>query len=150
MSLNLHHIVRGAINAVNEDEPCYLIQSTGITTDEDFNRVSAYQAVFVLAQVQTLSGDDMQILNDNLKTEIDRKFYLYSDTPLNLYPKAQDRTEGRTGDFLYRVKAGTWWEIYNVAEDFNAAGWCQVLASLSVEPPDAVKACVPVPLGGEP
>lgn len=150
MSLNLHAIVRGAINAVNEDEPCYLIQALSSVIDDEYNPVTSYsQAIPVLAQVQSISGDDMQILNDNLKTEIDRKFYLHSETLTGLAPMGQNRVNDRAGDYIYRIKENTWWKIYNVAEDFNAVGWCQVLAALCVDVPDEVMALVPMPLGGD-
>ena len=42
---------------------------------------------------------------------------------------------GRTGDFIYRPLDGTYWKVYQVAEDFSPAGWVQLLASQQTEIP---------------
>lgn len=127
--INLHHVVRGAITAVHADEPCLLIQSTGATSVKGRMTAGYAAAVAVRAQVQTLSGDDLTVTGETERTERDRKFYLYSDDPV---PAGQIRTATRTGDYIYRVNWGTAWKVYNVAEDFSAAGWVQLLASEQV------------------
>ena len=83
----------------------------------------------VRAQVQTLSGDDLTVTGETERTERDRKFYVYAADPV---PAGQIRTATRTGDYIYRVNPGTVWKVYNVAEDFSAAGWVQLLASEQV------------------
>lgn len=127
--INLHHVVRGAITAVHADEPCLLIQSAGVTSVRGRMTATYNAAVAVRAQVQTLSGDDLTVTGETERTERDRKFYLYADDPV---PAGQIRTAARTGDYIYRVNWGTVWKVYNVAEDFAAAGWVQLLASEQV------------------
>lgn len=127
--INLHHIVRGAITAVHDDEPCLLIQSAGVTSAKGRMTAAYNAAVAVRAQVQTLSGDDLTVTGETERTERDRKFYLYAADPV---PAGQIRTAARTGDYLYRITPGTVWKVYNVAEDFSAAGWVQLLASEQV------------------
>lgn len=127
--INLHHVVRGAITAVHDDEPCLLIQSTGATSVKGRMTATYAAAVAVRAQVQTLSGDDLTVTGETERTERDRKFYVYADDPV---PAGQIRTAARTGDYIYRVNPGTVWKVYNVAEDFSAAGWVQLLASEQV------------------
>lgn len=127
--INLHHVVRGAITAVHADEPCLLIQSTGATSVKGRMTAGYAAAVAVRAQVQTLSGDDLTVTGETERTERDRKFYLYAEDPV---PAGQIRTAARTGDYIYRVNWGTVWKVYNVAEDFAAAGWVQLLASEQV------------------
>lgn len=125
----MHHVVRGAITAVHDDEPCLLIQSTGMTSVKGRMTATYAAAVAVRAQVQTLSGDDLTVTGETERTERDRKFYVYADDPV---PAGQIRTAARTGDYICRVNPGTVWKVYNVAEDFSAAGWVQLLASEQV------------------
>lgn len=135
MSLNLHAIVRSSITAVNPDEDFLLIQSVGETNVKGVITASYADAVQIKAQMQSLSGDDLQQFDNTLRTEIDRKFYLYSQA---LKPAGQIRIKSRTGDFLYRLKDGSYWRIFNVSEDFSGVGWVLVNASLQVEKPQLV------------
>ena len=143
MSLNLHDIVRGVVTSVLDDEDVYLVQSIG--QESDWGRVTAKYAPaeLVKAQVQTLSGDDLTVTAETARAARDRKFYLYSDTASGQTPAGNVRILGRTGDFLYRIKAKTWWLVYNVSEDFTSAGWVCVLASEQQEVPPEVLAAMP-------
>ena len=47
----------------------------------------------VRAQVQTLSGDDLTVMNDTERTERDRKFYLYAETKTGNAPSGIIRHE---------------------------------------------------------
>lgn len=127
--MNLHDIVRRAITAVFNDEPCLLIQSTGATFSKGRSTAAYADALEMLAQVQTLGGDDLQVIGETERTERDRKFYLYAASSNADVPAGIIRAAGRTGDYIYRLNYDTYWKIYNVAEDFSGAGWVQVLAS---------------------
>lgn len=138
MSLNLHQIVRGAISSVNADEQVYLVRSTG-NSNVKGRIVATYGAPELIgAQIQTLSNDDLRIVNETERTERDRKFYLFSDPDYTKSPASIIRYLGRTGDFIYRPFDQTYWKIYCVAEDFAPVGWVQVLASQQVETPPGV------------
>ena len=138
MPLNLHDIVRGAINIVNPDEDVWLIQNTGQTNVKGRITASYAPAQKVRAQVQTLSGDDLTVVNDTQRTERDRKFYLYSDTETGTPPSGIIRPLGKSGDFMRR-NDGTYWKVYNVSEDYTTNGWVLVLASQQVDVPEQVK-----------
>lgn len=125
MSINLHKVVRSAINAVHADESGHIVRSIGSSNDHGRIVTQYASAVAISFQVQTLSGDDLRIMAETERTERDRKFYLFSD-PL---PAGQIRTLARTGDYIRRAADGSVWKIYNVAEDFTGAGWVQVLAA---------------------
>ena len=137
MPLTLRAIVRGAINIVNPDEDVWLIQNTGQTNVK--GRITAFYAEpeKVRAQVQTLSGDDLMVMNDTLRTERDRKFYLYAETKTGNAPSGIIRPLGKSGDFMRR-NDGTYWKVYNVAEDYTTDGWVLVLASQQVDVPEQV------------
>lgn len=138
MSFNLHRIVRKAIYLNLADEDVDLIQSSGQTLSRGRAVATYLPAVRVRAQVQTLSGDDLQVMGETERTERDRKFYLYSDRGPRQAVAGQNRQAGRTGDYIYRPATGTYWKIYNIAEDFSAAGWVQALASEQVQVPQGV------------
>ena len=133
--LNLHDLVRGAINIVNPDEDVWLIQNIGQTNVK--GRITAVYAEpeKVRAQVQTLSGDDLTVVNDTQRTERDRKFYLYAETKTGNAPSGIIRPLGKSGDFMRR-NDGTYWKVYNVSEDYTTAGWVLVLPSQQVDVPD--------------
>ena len=141
MPLNLHDLVRGAINIVNPDEDVWLIQNISQTNVKGRITASYAPAQKVKAQVQTLSGDDLTIMNDTERTERDRKFYLYSDTETGTPPSGIIRPLGKSGDFIRRAD-GTWWMVYNVTEEFATSGWVLVLASQQAEDPKAVEAAM--------
>ena len=139
MPLNLHDIVRGAINLVNPDEDVWLIQNISQTNVK--GRITAVYAEpeKVRAQVQTLSGDDLTVMNDTERTERDRKFYLYAETKTGNAPSGIIRHLGKSGDFIRR-NDGTYWKVYNVSDDYTADGWGLVLASQQGDVPEQVKA----------
>lgn len=142
MSINLHSIVRGAINTINADETVYLMQSAGQKNVKG-QLIASYAAPEkITAQVQSLGGDDLNVINDTERTERDRKFYLFAKTATGAPPSGIIRPLGKTGDFIYRPADGCFWKIYNVSEDFSAAGWCLVLASQQVDAPAPLKAAI--------
>lgn len=138
MPLNLHDIVRGAINIVNPDEDVWLIQNISQTNVKGRITASYAPAQKVKAQVQTLSGDDLTVVNDTQRTERDRKFYLYAETKTGNAPSGIIRPLGKSGDFMRR-NDGTYWKVYNVSEDYTTDGWVLVLASQQVDVPEQVK-----------
>ena len=139
MTLNLHNIVRTAITANFADEQVKLVRSAGSTNVKGRITANYYPALTLKAQVQTLSGDDLQVINETERTERDRKFYIMASPSMGAVPAGQVRVRvARTGDYIYRPAYGTYWKIYNVAEDFSPAGWVQVLACEQAEVPSGV------------
>ena len=133
--MNLHQIVTNAIGAVHPNETVYLLQSTGQANIKGVVTATYDKPRFVKAQVQSLSGDDLQQVDNTLRTAITRKFYLFSDP---LKPAGQIRPKSRTGDFLKRSDS-TIWRVFNVSEDFDAAGWVLVFAALQNDVEQQVK-----------
>ena len=131
MSLNLHAIVRNAITTVNADEDCYLIQSNGQKNVKGV-LTSDYTVEPITAQIQSLNGDELKIIDPVFATDISRKFYLYSKTQSGNYPAGQVRPLGRSGDLIYRISEKTYWKIFTVSEDFSQAGWVLVFASMQI------------------
>ena len=118
-----------AITAVNADEDCYLIQSNGQKNVKGA-LTSTYTIEPVTAQIQSLNGDELKIIDPIFTTDISRKFYLYAKTQSGNYPSGQIRPLGRSGDLIYRVSEKTYWKIFTVSEDFSQSGWVLVFASM--------------------
>ena len=74
MSLNLHGIVRTAINFNNADETVLLIRSLGNANIQGRIVPTYGEPESVGAQVQTLGGEDLKVINDTERTPRDRKF----------------------------------------------------------------------------
>ena len=143
MTLNLHSIVRTAITANFADETIQLVRSAGSINVKGRIQANYYPALTLKAQVQTLNGDDLQVIGETERTERDRKFYIMASPSMGAVPAGQVRVRvARTGDFIYRPAFSTFWKIYNVAEDFSPAGWVQVLASEQTEVPSDVLSAV--------
>ncbi len=80
--MNLHGIVRGAINSVNPDVPCTVQHSAGSTTAPDGKRIPTYAApVSMMAQVQALTTRDlMQLSGLNIQGSTHK---VYLSDPIN-------------------------------------------------------------------
>ena len=70
MSLNLHGIVRTAINFNNADETVLLVRSPGNIQGRIVPTYGEPESVG--AQVQTLGGEDLRVINDTERTPRDR------------------------------------------------------------------------------
>ena len=95
MSLNLHGIVRTAINFNNADETVLLVRSLGNANIQGRIVPTYGEPESVGAQVQTLGGEDLKVINDTERTPRDRKFYLYSTADYTAAPAgmASQQTE---------------------------------------------------------
>jgi hypothetical protein len=136
MSMNLHAIVRGAINTVNPDQTVVLRASTGYTTNAAGKRTPTYAAdATVAAQVQALSGRDLQHPDFLNVQGIKRAVYLYGDVQGVVRPNAKG------GDLLVFPQdlGGTaqLWLVVAVLETWNpdATGWCKVGVVLQDDAP---------------
>ncbi len=127
MSLNLHGIVRGAINAVNPDMTGVWLQSNGYTVGADGTPTPQYiEHPGVKMQVQALSGDDLKHANFLSMQGVKRAVYLFSDV------QGVNRPNSEGGDLLHFPEhVGGPLRIWLVAQVFetwtpDAAGFCKV------------------------
>jgi hypothetical protein len=112
MSLNLHQIVSGAINAVNSFEFCTFNISTGYTVLEDGTQVLTFAPpVMAPVQVQAMSEGDLRQLDAlNLQGDM-RKIYMNGSFSGLLRPEAKG------SDNLIRPD-GSIWTITYVTENW--------------------------------
>lgn len=131
MGLNLHNIVRGAINAVNPDSTDGVIRRcTGYTKDTDGTQIPTYAPDIPnsIVQVQPLSYRDLKTLDALNITTVDIAAYV--NGPLT----GVDRKSGVGGD-LVQVQ-GAWWLVTAVLEAWDpSAGWTKAGLTKQLTPP---------------
>lgn len=113
--LNLHALVRGAIEVVNPDDDAVLYVSTGATWLDGIS-TPGFAAANVRAQVQATPHESLHYLNGLQYTGGLSIVYAYGDL------SAIDRPNGQGGDLLnFR---GEWWAVQHVLEWWG--DWCSV------------------------
>lgn len=126
MSLNLHGIVRGAINSVNPEFTGVWRQSTGYTTASDGVQSPTYTNATVPMQVQALSGLDLKHTDFLNMQGVKRSVYLFGDAQGVVKPEAKG------GDILQfpQARGGVNynWLVTHVLETWtpDGAGFCKV------------------------
>jgi len=136
MSLNLHGIVRQAIQVANPDLTATLTRSAGYTVTASGQQVPAYSnPVNVRIQAQPPSGRDLWRANYlNLQGTL-RTVFLYSD------PQAIVRVTAQGGDLLqFPMFAGdppSTWLVTEVLEAWSVerGGWSKVIVTLQTDAP---------------
>lgn len=123
LGLNMHHIVRGAIQKVNSDVDGTLYISTGRTTNRGIVTPS-FVAVPARLQVQATPHESLYHLNGLSYTGGLSILYAYGDL------SAINRPTGGGGD-LVDVR-GKWWAIQHVLEWWP--GWCSVSITQQLVP----------------
>ena len=134
MSMNLHDIVRNAINVNLEDQPFTLIRSCGqMNIDGDI--VSYYENVNGLKGNFQSEGDaaldHAQLAAQNT---IVRRLYLYAPDDKAKRPWSIYRPLARSGDYILD-KNEDYWLVVAVLEDFSEAGWECLRVQLQQTPP---------------
>lgn len=136
MALNLHGIVRGAINGVNPDITGQYVASMGFTQAADYSQVPAYAAPVTLGmQVQPLAGRDLQHPNFLNVQGVKRSVYMFPNV------QGQVRVDAKGGDLLKfpQVLGGPayTWLVIVVFETWNptSPGWARVGVVLQMDTP---------------
>lgn len=134
--MNLHGIVRDAINAVNKDRYCFLYRSTGVAEmDERGEQKPTYSpATYIRAQFQSLGQDAIEQRERILEVTTTRRVYLYADSDPRERPWAMWRPLARSGDYLVD-DSGNYWYLDAVLEDFSDGGWISAQVTLQTSKP---------------
>jgi hypothetical protein len=132
VSLNLHNIVRGPIQAVNADTQAILLRSAGSTIDDAGERTPRYlQAQTVMIQVQPMAAGDLRQAEFlNLQGNFCIVFG-YGSTNGIVRPTAKG------GDLLQFAQypgdpISTW--LTSQPLETWATGWSKVIAVLQTDP----------------
>jgi len=122
--MNLHGIVRGAINIVNPDVPGVMQVSLGTyTTDAAGHRVPAYSEQNVTVQLQPLSYTDLQKIDGLNLQGIHKAAYVNGNF------EGVNRLKGKGGDLL--TVNGETWLITQPLEEWP--DWCKFVVTLQVK-----------------
>ena len=79
--MNLHGLVRGAINSVNADRPALYLASTGATSNADYSQTPGYAApVNVRVQIHPLGKQELMLIEKLNLQGVFRKVYMYGNT----------------------------------------------------------------------
>ncbi len=127
--MNLRQIANGVTQTVNPNTSVTWMRSTGFSTSEDFQQVPEYESTTVLANVQALSGSDLQHINGlNIQGTM-RKVYLYGDV------KAISRPDATGADLLVfpqdPASSPQTWLVSQVMETWP--DWCCVIVTLQTD-----------------
>lgn len=137
MSLNLHQIVRGAVNFNNADQPFTLFRSLGTFSRDPstmMNVPDVAAGVSLLGQIQSVGADQIvQSERITFNTTV-RKVYLYSTASPSSRPWSAWRPLARTGDYLQDAN-NLYWFVDAVLEDFSDSGWVCLQCILQTTPP---------------
>lgn len=106
--LNLHSMARGAINAVNPDQPVAILQSDGFEIVDYEQKPRWKPAIIVMAQAQPVADKTVQLLKQQRQNSIWRDFYL----PGNW--NGLRRPDEKGGDLLYWN--GFEWQVDQILE----------------------------------
>ena len=134
--MNLHGIVRGAINSVNPDRSAAYLKSLGATSNADYSQTPSYApAVQVQVQIQPLGRDEIKLVERLNLQGVFRTVYLFSN------PQGIVRVLAQGGDLLqfapFQGQAVQNWKIVYVDGPWNVeqGGWTKVIVCLQTDTP---------------
>jgi hypothetical protein len=135
--MNLHSIVRGAINSVNADRPALFLRSTGNTVNADFSQTPSYAAgVAVRIQIQPLGKEELRHVEKLNMQGTFRTIFMYGDTQQIV------RVTQQGGDLLqfapFQGQAVQNWKVVGpVSGAWNVenGGWTKLIVCLQTDTP---------------
>ena len=137
--MNLHGIVRTAINSVNPDRTALYLKSTGPTSNADFSQTPGYApGVAVRIQIQPLDREGLRHVEKLNLTGVFRTVYMYGNT------QGIVRVQAKGGDLLqFRTFQGEPVQNWKVIEpdgpwNVENGGWTKVYVCLQTDTPTVV------------
>lgn len=129
--MNLHRLVRSYISTVNMDELVVVLVSNGFDI-VDFEQKPIWKpAVMVLAQIQPVPDEALQMLNQQREASVWRDMYLDGDW------RGIERSKETSGALIYWD--GYEWEVDQILEGWGpTAGWTKlrVVQVRACDPPE--------------
>lgn len=134
--MNLHGIVRGAINSVNADRPALYLRSTGNTVNADYSQTPSYAAgVPVRVQIQPLDKEGLRHVDRLNMTGVFRTVYMFGNT------QGIVRVQAKGGDLLqfstFQGEAVQNWKVLEPDGPWNVeqGGWTKLIVCLQTDTP---------------
>lgn len=121
--MNLHNIVRGAIQSNLPDEEFTLYRSIGQVNDDEGIMTASYsQGETIKGNFQSDSDASLHFSGLSAQNTIIRKLYVYATEDRETRPWSLYRPLSRTGDYI-QDKRGDYWLVLAVTEDYSNVGW---------------------------
>jgi hypothetical protein len=134
--MNLHGIVRGAINSVNADRPALYLKSLGATVNADFSQSPSYAAgVPVRIQIQPLDKEGLRHVEKLNMTGVFRTVYMFGNT------QGVVRVQAKGGDLLqfapFQGEVVQTWKVVEPDGPWNVeqGGWTKIIVVLQTDTP---------------
>lgn len=123
MAMNLHKIVRGAIESNYPDDTLTLYRSVGQVNNDEGVCVSGYApGITIKGNFQSDSDASLHFSGLSAQNTIIRKLYVYATEDRETRPWSLYRPLSRTGDYI-QDKRGDYWLVLAVTEDYSNVGW---------------------------
>ena len=121
--MNLHNIVRGAIQSNLPDEEFTLYRSLGQVNNDEGICVSGYASgITIKGNFQPEGDAALNFSGLSAQNTIIRKLYVYATEDRETRPWSLYRPLSRTGDYI-QDKRGDYWLVLAVTEDYSNVGW---------------------------
>ena len=135
--MNLHSIVRGAINSVNQDRTALYLASAGNTVNADYSQTPGYApGVQVRIQIQPLGKEELRHIEKLNMQGVFRTVYMYGNT------QGIVRVLVQGGDLLqfapFQGQAAQNWKVVGPVEgpwNVNDNGWTKFIVCLQTDTP---------------
>lgn len=135
--MNLHGIVRGAINSVNPDRTALYLKSLGATSTADYKQTPSYApGVPVRIQVQPLGKEELRHIEKLNLQGVFRVVYMFGNT------QGVVRVLAQGGDLLqfapFQGQAAQNWLVVGPVDgpwNVEQGGWTKVIVCLQTDTP---------------
>ena len=133
--MNLHALVRGAVQAVKPDTVLTLFRSIGVDESDPrgLGEAQYLPGITVRGNVQSEGDAALNFSEHAGQNTVVRRIYLYAPKSPHERPWAMWRPLSRIGDIIVD-EDGNHWFVDAVVEDFSADGWVSVRATLQNAP----------------
>lgn len=132
--MNLHGIVRPAINSVNPDKTALYLRSVGNTVNADFSQTPTYApGVPVRVQIQPLDKEGLQHVEKLNMTGVFRTLFVFGNM------QGIVRVQAKGGDLLkfapFQGEAVQTWKVVEPDGpwDVNDGGWTKIIVVLQTD-----------------
>lgn len=120
MGVNLHRVVRSAINSINTDQDVVIKLNKGVEHQPGGLQVPVWEEVEDKAQVQPIKSSEIKFINNYNSSSTYRNFYF----DRTIHGINRRRLTG--GDII--VWDGFEWFVDSNEEDWQTVGWSKVRA----------------------
>lgn len=121
MSLNLHNIVRSAINYNKQDTDLILYRASELIFEKGI-KTQQYEKINIKGSWQSENDSTLNFADMSGKNTTTRKLYIYAENDSEKRPWTLYRPLSRGGDFVQDMD-GNFWSVIAVIEDFSDCGW---------------------------